>query len=90
MILDQINTSHDPGDGLSPESDLALTLAGGFTITWFSASGKLEHLEEMIYRLYMLEAKSHNPSINQFLSFYKGLHFDNSSASVIVNACHRC
>jgi hypothetical protein len=85
-ILDQINTSHDPGDGLGPESDLALTLAGGLAITRSSASGKPEHLEETIYRLRVLEAKSHDPSMNQFLSFYKGSRFDNSSASVIANA----
>jgi hypothetical protein len=85
-MLDQIDTSHDPGDGLGPESDLALTLTGGFAITRSSASGKPEHLEEMIYRLRVLEAKSHDPSMNQFLFFYKGSRFDNSSASVIANA----
>ncbi len=85
-ILDQINTSHDPGDGLGPESDLALTLAGGLAITRSSASGKPEHLEETIYRLRVLESKSHDPSVNQFLSFYKGSRFDNSSASVMANA----
>jgi hypothetical protein len=85
-ILDQINTSNDPEDGLSPESDLALTLAGGFAIIRSSVSGKPEHLEETIYRLRVLEAKSHDPSVNQFLSFYKGSRFDDSSASVLANA----
>src|SRR6266851_1210460 len=49
-ILDKVIAFRDSGDRLSPYSKRALALASTFAFARFSACGKPEHLEQMIYR----------------------------------------